>query len=69
MSDTLAMKKSIIKTGRPAIKAVEDLLEYRLPQSGKPLNAIVLTREIAEQLVREWYALSTAADTTTNKDT
>jgi hypothetical protein len=69
MSDALAMKKPIIKIGRPAIKAVENLLEYRLPQSGKPLNAIVLTREIAEQLVREWHALSAAADTTTDKDT
>jgi hypothetical protein len=68
MSDALAMKKPI-KIGRPAIKAVEDLLEYRLPQSGKPLNAIVLTREIAEQLVREWYALSAAADITTDKGT
>jgi hypothetical protein len=37
MPDALAMKSKI---GRPAIKAVEDLLEYRLPQSGKPLNAI-----------------------------
>jgi hypothetical protein len=69
MSDALTMKKPTMKIVRPAIEAVEDLLEYRLPQSRKPLSAIVLTREIAEQLVREWYTLRTIADTTTNKDT
>ena len=63
------MKKPTTKIGRPAIQAVEDLLEYRLPQSRKPLNAIVLTRDVAEQLVREWYALGAAADRTTDKGT
>jgi hypothetical protein len=54
---------------KSAIAVVEELLAYRLPQSGKAMNAIVLTRDVAEQLVREWYALSTAADQTTNRST
>jgi hypothetical protein len=65
MSDAFAMKTKIIK---PAIAVVEELLAYRLPQSRKSLNAIVLTRDVAEQLVREWYTLSAAADRTTDKD-
>jgi hypothetical protein len=67
MSNALAMKRPMIKTERPAILTVEDMLEYRLPQSRKPLTAIVLTREVAQQLVREWYALKAASDSTTNK--
>jgi hypothetical protein len=63
------MKKPLARIVRPAIETVKDMLEYRLPQSRKPLNAITLTREIAEQLVREWHALGAAADRTTDKDT
>jgi hypothetical protein len=66
MPSALAMKNRIIK---PAIAVVEELLTYRLPQSRKPLNAIVLTRDVAEQLVREWYALGATADRTTDKGT
>jgi hypothetical protein len=40
-----------------AIERVEDLLAYRLPQSGKALGSIVLSRAVAEQLVKEWYAM------------
>jgi hypothetical protein len=69
MSDAPAMKRPTTRTIKPAIAVVEELLAYRLPQSGKAMNAIVLTRDVAEQLVREWYVLSTAADRTTDKGT
>jgi len=36
-----------------AIQKLEDDLEYRLPQSNKPLSTIVLPREIAEELLTE----------------
>lgn len=52
----------------PAIKKVEELLEYRLPQSGKSMSCIVLTREIAQKLVEEWYALLYSKGGETRKD-
>lgn len=39
------------------ITKIEDDLEYRLPQSNKPLSCIVLSREQAEQLLKEVYQL------------
>jgi hypothetical protein len=36
-----------------AVQKLEDDLEYRLPQSNKPLGTIVLSREIAEELLTE----------------
>jgi hypothetical protein len=57
----------VIRQSKPslAIKHIETLLEYRLPQSGKALGSIVLARSLAEQLVREWYELKLKAETTT----
>lgn len=40
-----------------ATERLEDLLAYRLPQSGKALSSIVLSRTDAEQLLREIYEL------------
>lgn len=40
-----------------ATERLEDLLAYRLPQSGKALSSIVLSRTDAEQLLREIYDL------------
>ena len=45
----------------PAIDTVREMLEYRLPQSRKPLGTIVLSREIATQLVAEWEELEARA--------
>jgi hypothetical protein len=37
-----------------AIYPLEELLAYRLPNSFKPLTAIVISREQAERIVTEW---------------
>jgi hypothetical protein len=36
-----------------AVQKLEDDLEYRLPNSGKALSTIVMSREIAEELLTE----------------
>lgn len=41
----------------PALDRLEELLAYRLPQSGKELSTIVLTRAEADELLREILAL------------
>jgi hypothetical protein len=45
-----------------AIAELEEQLAYRLPNSGKPLGTIVLTRAQAERLVKEWYELRQRAE-------
>jgi hypothetical protein len=39
---------------RLAIDDVQTLLDYRMPASGKPMSSIVLPRELAERLVKEF---------------
>jgi hypothetical protein len=40
-----------------AVRKLEDDLAYRLPTSRKPLSTIVMSREIAEELLQEIYDL------------
>jgi hypothetical protein len=42
-----------MKTPSTAIDRLEELLNYRLPQSGKALTSIVLSRPHAEELLKE----------------
>lgn len=42
-----------MKTPSTAIDRLEELLNYRLPQSRKSLSTIVLTRAEAEELLSE----------------
>lgn len=42
-----------MKTPSTAIDRLEELLNYRLPQSRKSLSTIVLTRAEAEELLNE----------------
>ena len=44
------------------IRKLEEMLEYRLPQSRKPLGSIVLSRADAEELLREIYELRQKAE-------
>ena len=45
-------------SGTPSVaKKIEDDLALRLPQSGKPLGHIILTRDQAEALLKEIYEL------------
>lgn len=45
-----------------ALQEVEKLLDYRLPNNGKPLSYVVLPRDVAEALRREFYALQIQAE-------
>lgn len=54
-------KKPAPPAAPPAIDRVREMLDYRLPQSRKPLGTIVLPREVATQLVAEWEALEARA--------
>ena len=47
---------------RTIIEKIEDDLAYRLPNSGKPLIVITMSREQAEQLLREIAELREKAD-------
>ena len=46
---------------KSAIDDLEELLAYRLPNSGKPMSSIVLPRARAEQLLREILELQIKA--------
>ena len=48
-----------LPTLQEAVAKLEELITYRLPQSGKPLGSIVLSRPIAEVLLK---ALLTSND-------
>jgi hypothetical protein len=41
----------------PAVRSLEEQVDYRLPTSGKPQTVIALPRETAEELLREIYSL------------
>jgi hypothetical protein len=43
------------------IEKIEADLAYRLPTSGKPLSSVLLSREQAEELLREVYELRVRA--------
>jgi len=51
-----------MKKSHTALDRVEELLDYRLPQSGKQLSTIVLSRAEAEELMREFYVLLQKVD-------
>ena len=42
---------------RSMIEKIEDDLAYRLPTSGKPIPVITMSREQAEELLKEIYEL------------
>lgn len=45
-----------------ALQEVEKLLDYRLPNNDRPLKYVVLPRDVAEALRREFYALQLKAE-------
>jgi hypothetical protein len=42
------------KQQRSAIEDVVEQLDYRLPTSHRPMSNVVLSRTLAERLVKEW---------------
>jgi len=40
-------------TDPPIVRKLEEQLDYRLPNSGKPMSSVVFPRAEAEQLLRE----------------
>ena len=57
-----ARRTARMKKSHTALDRVEELLDYRLPQSGKQLSTIVLSRAEAEELMREFYVLLQKVD-------